>query len=189
MSEALALALIISIVFVLVLLSLLSSSKTRLSELDTQNAALKKGLFEVESQISTKAQMQYHDWRTNELNSLRIEQKEIARREAITELEQWKIDYEAAIRQDAIGRSTAVIMGKVTEHLIPHMPIFPYNPKDARFIGSPIDLIVFDGADEGLLRSVIFLEIKTGNAVLSQRQRQIRDAVEAGKVLWRVLHI
>ncbi len=82
-----------------------------------------------------------------------------------------------------------MIVGKVTEHLVPHMPVFPYNPKDARFIGSPIDLIVFDGADEGMVRDVIFLEIKTGSSSLSPRQKQIKDAIDAGRVLWRVLKL
>jgi len=38
-----------------------------------------------------------------------------------------------------------VIAGKVSEHLIPYLPEFRYNPKDARFIGSPIDLIYSTG--------------------------------------------
>lgn len=69
------------------------------------------------------------------------------------------------------------------------MPIFPYNPKEVRFVGSPIDLIVFDGLDEGELRDIIFLEVKTGNSSLSNRQRQIKDAILAGRVLWRELKI
>jgi predicted Holliday junction resolvase-like endonuclease len=38
-----------------------------------------------------------------------------------------------------------VTFGKVTEHFIPDLPDFAYNPKDARFLGSPVDFIVFDG--------------------------------------------
>jgi predicted Holliday junction resolvase-like endonuclease len=69
------------------------------------------------------------------------------------------------------------------------MSIFPYNPKDARFIGSPVDIVVFDGADEGAIRDVVFLEVKTGNNALTQRQKQIRDAIHAGRVLWRELRV
>ena len=54
-------------------------------------------------------------------------------------------------------KSKAVIAGKVTERIIPYLPEFRYNPKDARFIGSPIDLIVFDGLDEGDLRKIVFV--------------------------------
>lgn len=104
-------------------------------------------------------------------------------------MQEWKVTYEASIRADAIMRSQAVIAGKVTENIVPYMPIFPYNPKDVRFIGSPVDLMVFDGAAEGYLRNVIFLEVKTGNSSLNQIQRQIRDAVLAGRVEWRELRV
>jgi predicted Holliday junction resolvase-like endonuclease len=64
------------------------------------------------------------------------------------------------------------------------MPLFPYNPKDVRFVGNPIDLIVFDGASEGCLRDVIFLEVKTGRSSLASVQKQIRSAVSEGRVKW-----
>ena len=148
-----------------------------------------KKISALTAQIDERARDQYQKWRDRDYASLTIEQSSVARREAQAELTEWKIENEAVIRQDAIARSRAVIVGKVTEHLIPYMPIFPYNPKDARFIGSPIDLIVFDGCDDGQVREVIFLEIKTGASALSLRQRQIRTAIESGQVVWRVLKV
>jgi predicted Holliday junction resolvase-like endonuclease len=139
--------------------------------------------------IDERARAQYQTWRERDYQTMVVQQSSVAQREAQVELNQWKIDNEAGIRQDAIARSRAVIVGKVTEHLVPHMPVFPYNPKDARFIGSPIDLIVFDGCDEGQIRDVVFLEIKTGTSSLSSRQRQIRDAIEGGHVVWRILKL
>lgn len=141
------------------------------------------------AQIRTQAKKQYLAWREKDFESLRTEQMIVARKEARAELEMWKMDSEAWIRQDAITRSHAVNLGKITEHLIPHMSIFPYNPKEVRFMGSPVDLIIFDGIDEGNLRDIIFLEVKTGSSSLSSRQRQIRDAIVAGRVLWRELKI
>jgi predicted Holliday junction resolvase-like endonuclease len=41
-------------------------------------------------------------------------------------------------------RSRAVTTGKVLEHFAPHLSDFPYNPQDARFIGNPVDYVVFD---------------------------------------------
>jgi len=38
--------------------------------------------------------------------------------------------------------------------------------------------------DEGLVKGIIFAEIKTEKSTLSTRERQIRDAVQAGKVSW-----
>lgn len=140
-------------------------------------------------QIPRLAERKYQVWRDRDLQLAKREQSEIARREASTELQQWKIENELTIRQDAIVRSQAVIMGKVTEHLAPYMPNFPFNPKDVRFVGSPIDFIVFDGADDECIREIVFLEVKTGNSSLNPRQRKIRDAVLAGRVVWRELRI
>ncbi len=91
---------------------------------------------------------------------------------------------ERHLRRDAVRRSQDVTLGKVTEHLLPYLAGFPFNPKDARFLGSPIDLLVFDGLDEGDLRSVLFVEVKTGRSTLSTRERRVRDAVRAGRVEW-----
>ncbi|NOT62793.1 MAG: Holliday junction resolvase [Acidobacteria bacterium] len=139
----------------------------------------------LQTQIEIRAKQQYDNWRTKELEAIRNEQREVAQREARVNLEQWKVHTEAGIRTDAIGRSRAVIVGKITEHLTPFMPDFKFNPKEARFIGSPIDLLVFDGLDDGDLRHIYFVEVKTGaSATLSSRQRQIRDAILSGRVRW-----
>ena len=87
-------------------------------------------------------------------------------------------------RQDALARSQAVIAGKVHEQLLPYLPGFPFNPKDARFLGSPVDLLVFDGLDAGRLDRVVFVEVKTGGSALSSRERQLRNAVREGRVEW-----
>jgi predicted Holliday junction resolvase-like endonuclease len=101
----------------------------------------------------------------------------------------WKAKHTVAIRQDAVQRSQAVTVGKVSEQLLPYLPGFRFNPKDARFLGSPVDLVVFDGLDEGELRGVWFLEVKTGNAALSGRERQIRDAILEKRVGWDELRL
>ena len=101
----------------------------------------------------------------------------------------WKARHTGAIRQDAVQRSQAVTVGKVSEQLLPYLPGFRFNPKDARFLGSLVDLVVFDGLSEGELRGVWFLEVKTGNAALSGRERQIRDAILEKRVGWDELRL
>ena len=71
--------------------------------------------------------------------------KEKIESEAEKMFETWMQEEVPAIREEAIRGSQAVTLGKSLEHLIPYFPDFPYNPKDVRFLGSPIDLIVFDG--------------------------------------------
>ena len=96
----------------------------------------------------------------------------------------WRIGYTRAIRADAVQRSQAVTAGKVFEQLVPYLPGFAFNAKDARFLGSPVDFVVFDGLSDGAVRRVVFVEVKTGNAELSRRERQVREAVEARQVAW-----
>lgn len=96
----------------------------------------------------------------------------------------WKLRYTAGIRRDAVERSQAVTIGKVAEQLVPFLPGFEFNPKDARFLGSPVDLVVFDGLSEGQVRRVVFIEVKTGAAGLTGRERQVRAAIQAGQVAW-----
>jgi predicted Holliday junction resolvase-like endonuclease len=96
----------------------------------------------------------------------------------------WKARYTASIRDDAVMRSQAVTSGKVYEQLLPYLPDFPYNPRDARFLGSPTDLIVFDGLANGEVERVVFLEVKTGTSTLTMRERSVRDAIQEGRVEW-----
>lgn len=105
--------------------------------------------------------------------------------------ERWKIEYETVIRQDAIKKSQAVTIGKVTEHIIPYFSgVFPYNPKEARFIGSPIDLIVFDGMETDPEHTTIhFIEVKTATSSLTPKQRAIKYAILNKRVAWKELRV
>jgi predicted Holliday junction resolvase-like endonuclease len=88
-------------------------------------------------------------------------------------------------RQQAVTQSRAVVSGKVQEHLAPLFPEFisQFDPREARFIGSPIDYIVFNGLDQGECE-VVLVEVKTGRSQLTTRERRIRRAVEAGRIRW-----
>ena len=99
----------------------------------------------------------------------------------------WKTWYTRRVRKDAIQRSLAVTAGKVYEQLVPYLPDFPFNPKDVRFLGSPVDFVVFDGLSDGQVTRIVFVEVKTGAAVLSTRERRVRDAVQEGRIEWHEL--
>jgi len=103
---------------------------------------------------------------------------------ALLYVQVWKVRYTRIIRRDAVQRSVAVTTGKVFEQLIPWLPDFRFNPRDARFLGSPVDFVVFDGLSDGQVRRVVFVEVKTGDSDLSTRERRVRDAVRAGNVEW-----
>jgi predicted Holliday junction resolvase-like endonuclease len=103
--------------------------------------------------------------------------------------ERWKRDHTREARRDAVQRSQAATLGKVYEHLIPYLPDFRWNPKDARFLGAPVDFLVFDGLSEGHVRAIIFVEVKTGTSTMNARERLVRDAVTGRRVEWQQLNL
>lgn len=109
---------------------------------------------------------------------LRLDGEKQINEEVNRKCEEWKHYYEKKVRKDAVNRSTAVIKGKVTEHLVPYFPEFNYHPSDARFLGTPIDFIVFDGLSEGQLKEIVFVEVKSGrNINLNSREKQVQASV------------
>ena len=83
-------------------------------------------------------------------------------------------------RKDAVNRSRAVLSGQMIEQVAPFLPC---NPADVRFVGKPIDFIAFPGAVSNKpISEILFIEVKSGNSVLSEREKEIKLAVEKGKV-------
>jgi predicted Holliday junction resolvase-like endonuclease len=122
----------------------------------------------------------------------------IRHRIAIVEAEFRKLwaEQESSIRQDAAKRSRYVLKGKIAEHMVPLLQdIFRYEPADARFIGAPIDYLIFDGYSktkdnnwDGPIE-VVLADVKTGNARLNKTERKIKEAVEAGRVRWETIWV
>jgi len=100
-----------------------------------------------------------------------------------------RIDDERAIRRDAIERSGAAIRGRVSETFAPYLPGWEFEPGDCRFLGTPVDFVVFDGLHAGRCDRVVLVEVKSGSAMPSPLQRRVRDAVAQGRVEWREVRI
>jgi predicted Holliday junction resolvase-like endonuclease len=92
-------------------------------------------------------------------------------------------------RKDALERQRSVIKGQLSENIAPFLSNFGYNASDCRFMGNPVDYIVFDGLSDGDVKEVVIMDIKTGTSRLNKNQRLIRDAVKDGKVRFEVLKI
>lgn len=86
-------------------------------------------------------------------------------------------------RADAVNRSRAVLTGQMAEQISPFLKGFPCNPSDAKFIGKPVDFIAFPGLTENnKVEEVLLIEVKTGNSTLSEREKEIKKAVNDGRV-------
>jgi len=104
-----------------------------------------------------------------------------------TEKLRWEEERERAVKE-AIAQSRAVLGGKFVEQLAPYLPEFKYDPTEARFIGSPIDLIVFPGLASGDPEEIVIMEIKTGKTgQLTPQERKIRQLIEDGMVRWELI--
>ena len=104
-----------------------------------------------------------------------------------TETLRWQEEKEKATKE-AIAQSRAVLGGKFVEQLTPYLPDFKYDPTEARFIGSPIDLIVFPGLANGDPEEIVIMEVKTSKTgQLTPQERKIRQLIEDGMVRWELI--
>ncbi len=102
----------------------------------------------------------------------------------------------AQAQKRSVNTSRAVLKGKMAEQLAPIMPEFRYLPSDAKFLGDPVDYVVFDGYTdfrdgEGRAEDieVILMDIKSGGARLTKGQQAIAQAVQEGRVRFETLRI
>jgi predicted Holliday junction resolvase-like endonuclease len=82
-----------------------------------------------------------------------------------------------------LKRSQSVKYGQLTEQWIPFSENFPFEAQKFRFIGKPIDGLVFDD------NKIIFVEFKTNKSTLSPVQKEVKQLVLDKKVDWFELKI
>ncbi len=99
-------------------------------------------------------------------------------------------------RRQSVEQSRRTLKGQVGEQVAPLLPGFEFLPSDARFIGHPIDYIVFHGYTnlrDGNGRTedleIVILDIKRNSASLTKGQKAILEAVRAGRVSFRVVRM
>ena len=116
--------------------------------------------------------------------------------ERLTRLETQRENALAHARRAGADHSRAVLKGKLAEQMAPLLPGFAYVPADARFLGDPIDYVVFNGysaVKEGEAPAepleIVLLDIKHGKSTLSQGQRRIAQAVAEGRVRFEVVRV
>ena len=82
-------------------------------------------------------------------------------------------------------KQSEVRLGQISEHFAPLLKDFPYDSKNVRFLGSPIDFVVFEFEQE----KIVFIEFKTGNSKESSRQRTVRKIIESGNVEYKLMTV
>ena len=110
------------------------------------------------------------------------------------EVERMFLKKKEEVKKEILEKSRAVLRGKIAEQILPLLPEFDFNPADARFLGSPVDYVVFDGYSEvkdgkGEKVDIVFLEVKRGKSELSKAEKAIKDAVKKKRVRWREIRL
>ena len=118
-------------------------------------------------------------WFKNREWNIRFDQK----------IKEWLEKEEQRIREDAIARSARTLSGKTLEKLVPFLENFPYDAHDIRWLGDPIDLVIFDGYSSDKPDKIVFCEVKSGEGKLTKGQSKIKQLVENKKVEWKEFKI
>lgn len=112
------------------------------------------------------------------------------------EMAQWKGEELGKAIKSSNVRSRSILRGKNAEHYVPFSEDFlqEFSPSDAKFLGAPIDYVIFKNASritdkEEAEVEIVFADIKTGKAQLTAVQRAIRKAVENGKIRWKTFEL
>lgn len=93
------------------------------------------------------------------------------------------------VHQNSKFKSSAVNWGFTIENFVPFIDAFPVPPEDVNFLGKPIDYVGFTNTDSKLECEVHFIEVKSGKSAISQKQRNIKLAIESGRVRWHEVRV
>ena len=86
-------------------------------------------------------------------------------------------------REGSLRRSESTRYGQITEQFMPFISDYPYDSKQFRFLGSPIDGVQFEED------KIVMIEFKSAGSKLSTRQRKIRNLIKEGKVDFQEIRV
>jgi len=97
------------------------------------------------------------------------------------EMAKWKDEELGKAIKSSNIKSRSILRGKNAEHYVPFSDDFleEFSPSDAKFLGNPIDYIIFKNASkitdkEEADIEIIFADVKTGKSQLTKLQRCIK---------------
>jgi predicted Holliday junction resolvase-like endonuclease len=155
--------------------------RTRLNSHDVEHQTREQNFTQTIKNLQSALDKQQNNVQSS---SEDYKQKEKQLESKIIDLEK-KLDDETIARKKVLSqkKSGEVRLGHIAETLAPFLDQFEFEPERCSFLGQPIDYISF-GDDE-----ITFIEVKSGNSQLSQKQRHIRDLVKQKLVSWKEIRI
>ncbi len=95
----------------------------------------------------------------------------------------------AKVHENSKFRSAAANWGFTIENFVPFIDTFPIPSEDVNFLGKPIDFVGFTNTSSTAKCEVHFIEVKSGSAFLSQKQKNIKKAIQEGRVKWHEVRV
>lgn len=80
-------------------------------------------------------------------------------------------------------RSMSTRHGMMAEQFLPYYKDFPGDPQKFKFLGAPVDGILFEE------EQIVIIEFKTGKSQLTATQRRIKKLIKEGKVYFQEIRM
>jgi predicted Holliday junction resolvase-like endonuclease len=148
--------------------TLAASLKAEVEALRTKEDALTRQVAKEEQVRSNMLQML-------QLTQAKVEELEIALNKS----------KEATATVTSQKKSGEVKLGTIAENALGLLQGLPYDVTNLRHLGAPIDYVYFDYNK----REIVFIEVKSGNAKESPRQKLIKQLVKQGQIYYEELRI
>lgn len=124
------------------------------------------------------------------INSIKSEYESGQKEILSFKFNEWKSENEFEIRRRAIYQSRASIAETITEELSIINDNFAFNPKDIKFVGRFIDLIIFDGSSEDSDVTIYFVEILNKKHLnKNDYKSQVEDAIKKGNYNFQEINL
>jgi len=103
---------------------------------------------------------------------------------------EWQSENEFDIRRTAIRQMSSHIVDNISKELSIVKNNFAFNPKDIKFTGRFIDLIIFDGAADEELVNIYFIDIqRPGIASKHNFKPKVSNAIKKGNVSFQEINL
>lgn len=126
-------------------------------------------------------------------NRLKYTEREYQRnQEQLLDLKfkEWLSENEFDIRRTAIRQMNSHILDNISKELSIVKNNFAFNPKDIKFTGRFIDLIIFDGAADEELVNIYFIDIqRPGITGKHTFKAKVANAIKKGNVSFQEINL
>lgn len=118
-----------------------------------------------------------------------------AEQDARDRLDEWRLTEVARVRREALLGARPALKQRVGEAMADVLYAFPFDHADARFIGHPVEYVVFDGysgvkgRESDSLSGIVFVDVRTDRGGLGEEAELVRKCVEEGRVSWLTVAI